>query len=425
MLLVKKRDKCVPTCAVDTNNDRNKAPDTYKADLPGAGKGIMYYYASSFLQLEWTAQHGCGSKIVLINVKSLSSTCAKIHPLGSEMALRVQRLAVVIMKMVATHKITPLVSMNGYFHQKRRPRIKSMDNTKVLNTTINVEQGRGTKDFSPQISFNQPLGNRQQSILDKETMGNVTDSNVLRKGIISKSYCSFFKVVVDYLIFSSLNQPILASPPWRDIAVLTDDTSRCKYYQKNLKMWLIKVFVSLKIMTVCRSPLAPCNYNENARDAPYDKLPIPNTRAACEDWNSEYTHQKTTWKQLGNTGRGPLYVSAPVSKTKSSWQRDGWVSAAYEWQIPYDVPEILNKKCVLRVRYNISSNDFDGWNTFVDGNKLISANPTKDWLGQGYNVRGPLRININTAQFFEFLRTVPMCSLLNLDHQKFLLFCNP
>ena len=60
MLLVKKRDKCVPTCAVDTNNDRNKAPDTYRADLPGAGKGIMYYYASSFLQLEWTAQHGCG-----------------------------------------------------------------------------------------------------------------------------------------------------------------------------------------------------------------------------------------------------------------------------------------------------------------------------------------------------------------------------
>ena len=56
--------------------------------------------------------------------------------------------------------------------------------------------------------------------------------------------------------------------------------------------------------------------------------------------------------------------------------------AAYEWQIPYDVPSILDKKCVLRIRYNTSSNDFDGWNTFSDGNKIINANPSKDWLGQ-------------------------------------------
>ncbi len=53
-------DDCVPACAVDTNNDNNAAPDTYDSTLPGAGKGMMYYYAGSLLHLEWTAQHGCG-----------------------------------------------------------------------------------------------------------------------------------------------------------------------------------------------------------------------------------------------------------------------------------------------------------------------------------------------------------------------------
>ena len=53
-------DDCIPACAVDTNNDGNAAPDTYDPKLPGAGKGMMYYYAGSLLHLEWTAQHGCG-----------------------------------------------------------------------------------------------------------------------------------------------------------------------------------------------------------------------------------------------------------------------------------------------------------------------------------------------------------------------------
>ena len=53
-------DKCIGSCSVDTNNDRNAAPDTYRPDYPGAMQGSMYYYTSSLLHLEWTAQHGCG-----------------------------------------------------------------------------------------------------------------------------------------------------------------------------------------------------------------------------------------------------------------------------------------------------------------------------------------------------------------------------
>ena len=55
-------DDCIPACAVDTNDDNNAAPDTYNASAPGAGQGMMYYYAGSLLDIEWTAQHGCGKE---------------------------------------------------------------------------------------------------------------------------------------------------------------------------------------------------------------------------------------------------------------------------------------------------------------------------------------------------------------------------
>jgi hypothetical protein len=47
-------DDCNPVCS-------NAATGTYDASLPGAGKGQMYFYEHSYLHIEWTNQHGCGS----------------------------------------------------------------------------------------------------------------------------------------------------------------------------------------------------------------------------------------------------------------------------------------------------------------------------------------------------------------------------
>ena len=55
-------DDCNPACAIDTNNDNNANPDTYNTTAPGAGQGMMYYYAGSYMSVEWTAQHGCGKE---------------------------------------------------------------------------------------------------------------------------------------------------------------------------------------------------------------------------------------------------------------------------------------------------------------------------------------------------------------------------
>lgn len=81
---------------------------------------------------------------------------------------------------------------------------------------------------------------------------------------------------------------------------------------------------------------------------------------------------------------------------------EGDEPAHYMWTIP----ENLHKdgaKCVIRLRYNITTYDFsDHWNTFSDKNgdsSPVKNNPSKDWIGFGPNVTGPLRLAIDTSQF--------------------------
>lgn len=73
------------------------------------------------------------------------------------------------------------------------------------------------------------------------------------------------------------------------------------------------------------------------------------------------------------------------------------------WQIPQGI-HADGAKCVLRIRYNITTYDFgsDSWNVFSaanGANSPVKTNPASDFVGLGANVTGPLRLNINTAQF--------------------------
>jgi predicted ferric reductase len=81
-------------------------------------------------------------------------------------------------------------------------------------------------------------------------------------------------------------------------------------------------------------------------------------------------------------------------------------SPNYIWKIPTDLHED-GAKCILRIRYNITTADFvpgsaDSWNVFSDkngANSPLEGNPADDFVGLGLGKSGPLRLNINTAQF--------------------------
>lgn len=65
------------------------------------------------------------------------------------------------------------------------------------------------------------------------------------------------------------------------------------------------------------------------------------------------------------------------------------------WTIPQGI-HADNSLCVIRIRYNISTGDYDGWNTdrLMDGeNSILKTNPAKDYVGLGVGVSGIKNIN--------------------------------
>jgi len=67
------------------------------------------------------------------------------------------------------------------------------------------------------------------------------------------------------------------------------------------------------------------------------------------------------------------------------------------------VPSVGNdlRRCVLRIRYNISTGDFDGWNTFADSNRKIfpaTGNPTVTLYDGSFPIA--LQLQVNTDQYF-------------------------
>ncbi len=70
-------------------------------------------------------------------------------------------------------------------------------------------------------------------------------------------------------------------------------------------------------------------------------------------------------------------MNAPICR-QTHWSRDnhlgntkGGFTPFFNWILP-DKP---SDKCVLRIRYNVSTNDYDRWNTFQnDNNKQTSFN---------------------------------------------------
>jgi hypothetical protein len=148
---------------------------------------------------------------------------------------------------------------------------------------------------------------------------------------------------------------------WKDIAVFTDDISRCPYFEQNSQNVAAKGECQyVNGPAVGTGPRASKWYN-NQRECETPDLQrndvqfIQSGKTLTQKWVTK------TWgiakpdcgvlplsrsNHLGNVG------STPQSKSTSKYTHTS-VAHRYEWKIPDDV----NEKCVLRLRYNISSTD--------------------------------------------------------------------
>lgn len=162
--------------------------------------------------------------------------------------------------------------------------------------------------------------------------------------------------------------------PWKDAAILTDRLDRCAFYKSESQ--------NVKAKGACR------------------KTPDCQT---CNKWNNEQkcVAQNGIWVEVGaHEIAPPECLQAPWSRVNHLGNGRYGQANSYNWTIPYFGSD---QKCVVRLRYNISTDDYDGArvnSSFNQNNgqgvqSPVRQNPNVD-IGT-FNTA--LRLAINTAQF--------------------------
>jgi len=163
--------------------------------------------------------------------------------------------------------------------------------------------------------------------------------------------------------------------PWRDIAVLTDRLDQCQWFEQESQ--------NVKSKFLCRNTATCSNcirYNTKEKC-------VGNQGRWVEvgAWNEETVKcEQAPWSRVNHLGNG----------------RFGQANT-YNFSIPH--LGSWDEKCVVRLRYNISTDDYDPWkvnSTFNEDNGAgiqspVEQNPAVD-VGA---VNTALRLAINTAQF--------------------------
>mmetsp|Transcript_3013 Transcript_3013/g.4407 ORF Transcript_3013/g.4407 Transcript_3013/m.4407 type:complete len:629 (+) Transcript_3013:1105-2991(+) len=184
--------------------------------------------------------------------------------------------------------------------------------------------------------------------------------------------------------------------PWKDIAVLTDDMERCEnYFRPNSQ--------NVVGYGACFNHTTDLNGNQLAEDG-IEMIAI-NNPISCK-------LRGHVWVTLDSHGiDAPECVESPWTRVNHLGNTIGGETAFYTWTIPDDV----HSRCALRMRYNISTGEYDGFDPAInaslsdrEGRKLgltefydsspneylFINNPEVDF-GLGAN----LELAVNTAQY--------------------------
>ncbi|KAK3753506.1 hypothetical protein QZH41_018003, partial [Actinostola sp. cb2023] len=162
--------------------------------------------------------------------------------------------------------------------------------------------------------------------------------------------------------------------PWKDIAVLTNDASRCEMYHQESE--------NVKGRYACEVP------RQYKVAKGWMNYVIPSTKEKCEAFRypmNDRNGTRATWKLF------PSHELPPPICRETDWSRDnhlgngiGGNPNGYNWT----VPDLNSESCVLRIRYNISTGEFDGWNSSVNAslNKPRNSKASLLDIGQKFGM---------------------------------------
>ncbi|XP_052266868.1 protein DD3-3-like isoform X2 [Dreissena polymorpha] len=287
------------------------------------GPQPMYYYAGSKLQIQWTNQHSCSDK---------NSHCE------------------LIIQYMCGPNIRDGTSTDTI----------PVDKAKCANADCNTDEKYGMHEDSTHY---------QRCLYRKRNLGLFTaDQNMEGKNKQSAAstrqenngrnnrYGYECTEERDYY-------PYWHPSPWKDIAVLTNTVGRCAHYKAESENVKSRWQCVLPLDTLEKMDAANVYAPNNAQDCANFKFPANDPQGVKGEWKESSAHgipspdcHETLYSRDNHLGNGV----------------DGYANR-YNWTLP----DIDQGKCVLRIRYNISTNDYDGWNTDSTKNPDKNGDPTK------------------------------------------------
>lgn len=285
-------------------SNRNRLFDSQNNDRGGYNVGNMYYYEKSKLSIEWTNQHACGEH---------STNCQLILQYMCHDELRDG----------STDKTIP----------DRDDRCSTGD----CNTDIEYGMHEDFDSYKHcrTRSRNHGLFTADQKLRGDTAIFTRQDSH----GYPRRGYeCPEEK---DYY-------PYWHPTGWKDIAIMTNDLTRCQELQSESQN------VKEKYSCVPPDGYIDVLYYRDFRALPHHlHKPIPLNKEDCEkiQWPLE-SGNFAKWTKTDAWGLPPPEcIEAPKSRVNHNGNGIGGFPNTYNWTIP----SLPHKQCALRFRYNISS----------------------------------------------------------------------
>jgi len=295
----------------DNNRDRNNADrlfDSQNNNRGGYNVGNIYYYAGSVVPMEWTAQHSCGSS---------NNNCEMIIQYMCDPLLRDGTVT-------NTIPTTPSQCLN--FNCDTDVRFGRQESFSYYKTCTNTVRNKGLFTSSQRLNGNDARFTRQ-------------NPNGNRQGYECPEERDYY--------------PYWRPSPWMDIAILTNQPQRCAAYQAQSQNVVGRYYCSVP-------PNWVTMMNNNGRTGF-----IPITQSECEAIS--YYDPMYNMTSYGTWMYSPPFGLPAPDCRETQWSRDNHLGntpgsygnlASYNWTIdPNNV--VISERCALRLRYNISTNDFN------------------------------------------------------------------
>lgn len=319
-------------------NSQNNAKGGYpwRGDPTGNGVGDpVSYYEGSKLRLEWTVQHACGANPKI--------HCNVIFQYACEDTIPQLRDGYPTGALAANDDTFP-----GY---QKRLFTDANQNQDGTNRIPDEAASNDKVEFAMHENFEyyQSCKNTRRNeglyIADRNLNG--VDARYTRQNNGATRYGFECPEEREYY-------PYWRESPWKDIVVLVSDESWCDYYQAQSQN-----SNGVDLTTEGNNNLGYCVMTEEQRlNSPNDKIPIDQIQCQIN---------QGVWTPVPDKGLPPpdcqLHEYSRDNHLGNVAGKDGEVpvTASYVWTIPETAGGAETQECVVRIRYNMSSADYEAF----------------------------------------------------------------